>query len=290
MYPTCSMIYQVKMRFAIIVKMKEIVCVFTFLGNHRNGGSLLGCIPLSITIPKAGWTDDLIVFIPFFNWSPKPTETFPYKPQKCIKPSFDSLDMEWASCVDGKEYSSGSSRLRTKIASTEQRAYVEDMIYEAAMAGASYGLDEFNTDGTYSRKMLRKSITIVLTDHLGGCAGAVLCGSSMFCRSSKAPILAFYIVHNNAKNNGRSSSKEASRGIKSEINLALYKTVIALAKHHHCFGIITDILSTDIEAFQAAQKHGLTLVGSVPHSAYVKGQGHTDSLIMHQKVSALASL
>ena len=258
-------------------------------GIHRNGGSLLGCIPLSLDIPKAGWTDDLIVFLPYPKWNPNP-ETTPANPVRRTRQISDSLDIEWASCIEDKEYSSGSSRLRTKVASAEQRAEVEDMIYEAAMAGTSYGLDEFNTDVTYSRKMLRKSITIVLTDHLGGCAGAVLCGSSMFCRSSKAPILAFYIVHNNAKNNGKSSSKEASDGMKSDINLALYKTVIALAKHHHCFGIITDILSTDIEAIQAAQKHGLTIVGSVPHSAYVKGQGHTDSLLMHQKVLALSAL
>ena len=250
---------------------------------------MLGCIPLSLDIPKAGWTDDLIVFLPYPKWNPNP-ETTPANPVRRTRQISDSLDIEWASCIEDKEYSSGSSRLRTEVASAEQRAEVEDMIYEAAMAGTSYGLDEFNTDGTYSRKMLRKSITIVLTDHLGGCAGAVLCGSSMFCRSSKAPILAFYIVHNNAKNNGKSSSKEASDGMKSDINLALYKTVIALAKHHHCFGIITDILSTDIEAIQAAQKHGLTIVGSVPHSAYVKGQGHTDSLIMHQKVLALSAL
>ena len=161
------------------------------------------------------------------------------------------------------------------VANDSQRLAIEGMIHDGAMGGQSIGLDEFNTDGTYARPTFISSITIVLVDQKGTCLGGMLCGCSIFPRSKESPILGFQLIL---------PLQSSSGGEARKLGDILYSIVKKLARHHKCYGILTDILTTDQETLQIAYRNGMMTVGGIPDTAYVKGEGYTDSLLMHQKL------
>ena len=164
------------------------------------------------------------------------------------------------------------------VANESHRLAVERMLYDAAMRGQSYGLDEFDPDGTYARRTFRSSITIVLVDKKGTCLGGMFCGSSIMSRGKDSPILSFYMIFPPQTSGGGSAGGSAQ-----DVADILYPSLRTLARHHKCYGTMTDILTTDHVALDIAYKHGMLTVGSIPDSTYLKGQGYTGSLLMHQK-------
>ena len=256
----------------------------TFAGSYRNGSSLVGCLPMNVDVARNGWTDDLILMHPYSSWKspPEPSNLSLPTPSKHLED--DTLNIKFGDCIQGMTclMQSGMTAM-AQVASKDQRLKVEAIIYKSALAGRSFGLDEFNIDGRYARKMLRKSITIIVTNDNGHCLCGILCGPPLICRSKTAPNLWFYIIKNQSP-----SSQEPYSGLEGKyIDAFAYKLIRTVAKNHGCAGIMTDNLLTDVQAIRNAQKAGLMIVGSVPSSTYVKGQGYTDTVLMHQKLSPL---
>ena len=168
-----------------------------------------------------------------------------------------------------------SLQITVCVADDSQRLAVEGMLHDAAMQGQSIGLDEFNTDGTYARRTFRNSITIVLEDRKRTCLGGMFCGSSNIPRTKESPILGFQLIL------PLQSSGDAETRKLGDI---FYSTIKTLARHHKCYGILTDILTTDQETLQIAYRNGMMTVGGIPDSTYLKDDGYTGSLLMHHKL------
>ena len=247
------------------------------IGNYKNGGSQIGCIPLSIDVPDIGFTDDLIVYIPLYYPVQVLKRSIPELPLACYIPKEDSIASDFAMPINNLMFQVHDKPAIVKIANTYQRLELEKMIYNSAAQGESFGLDEFDGDGTYSRKLFHTSMTIVLSQD-SRCIGGIICGSSALCRSRNAPNLGFQLVIDKLT----SSETQLKYPIDNDgVSDVLYEVVQKLAQHHKYKGIITNILFSDSASIKQAMKHQLVITGSIPYSAYVKGKGNTHALLMH---------
>ena len=161
-------------------------------------------------------------------------------------------------------------KLSATIASDSDLLQVEHMIHREALAGNGFGLDEFNKDGTYSRKSLYVSCTIVAKDSNDECVGAMLIGKPTLCRSKKSPMLGVYLV--------LPVNMQCTN-----LGMMMYDLAIKLVHHHQYQGLITDIFSCNHRLIEIASGTGFKITGSVPNSAYIKDVGHCDSVLMCYK-------
>ena len=144
------------------------------------------------------------------------------------------------------------------------------MVYREALNGNGFGIDEFNANGTYSRKRLHTSCTIVLKDDSDILHGAMFVGQPQLCRSRAAPVLGVYVV-------------VPENTYQRELSLVLYGLAKELARHHRCQGVLTDLFHCNHHIIEIATVAGFSFIGCIPNSAYVNGHGHCDSMLMYNK-------
>ena len=144
------------------------------------------------------------------------------------------------------------------------------MIHDEAGKGNWFGIDEFNKDGTYSRKRFHKSLTVIFRNASKDMVGAMLIGKSSLCRSKVSPMLGVYIVIPEDR-------------VCFDLGRTMYEAAMRLAQHHECEGLITDVFSCCNKLIDLTTKTGFLITGSLPSSAYMAGFGHCDSVLMCYK-------
>ena len=221
---------------------------------------------MSSNIKNTGWVDDVILYQSYSSLQNILPMTEERLPIKCDHPQADTIPPHWASQIERSTRLPDTGIVHVQVASDADRLTVEHMIYDAAMRGSGFALDEFNTNGTYSRKMFKASSTIVVKDSSNSCIGAVICGQTSFCRSQTAPVLGFHVVL-------RDSSVHS-------LGELLFNIAIEVAKHHGYSKILTDVYVCDQDIVALAYKCGFVTTASIPKSGYIKNYGYCDANLM----------
>lgn len=177
-------------------------------------------------------------------------------------------------------YKFGSGNLVCiQMASKEDVFVINEMMYEAAQEGRGFAMDEFNVDGMFSGKLLRKATVICAKDCIGTILAAVVFGPTNFCRSSSTKILGVYMVVN---------PRHQRQGVGQEFSAVLLHKL--QGNKYVCPGVITDVFNVDSVAMQFARCMKFCGIGCIVESGTMKNYGKSDSQILFLPTPYITSL
>ena len=160
-------------------------------------------------------------------------------------------------------------KLTVEVASDKDRVTVNDMIYNAALDGDGFSVDEFTADGYLNCKMFKKTLTVVVKNKAGEVIGAAILGPSSLPCIHETDQLAVYIIV-----------------LKSHKRIGVAKSLgnigLKFAEQNGFKCILMDAFVTNQGAVGLSQYFRMNILGTLRLCGFLKGQGYTDSLILYK--------
>ena len=146
---------------------------------------------------------------------------------------------------------------------------VEKIIRRAASSGRVFGIDEFTEKGLWNRKFLRRTYVLGLYNVVNDLQGVVLFGPSSICRTDSVLVSGYIALEPDCRHKG--------------IETQLMRLVEKLTQQLNFEGVLMDVFRTEFEFMSLLMDMGYTVTGSLPKCGFVKGKGHTDSLLLYKE-------
>ena len=148
----------------------------------------------------------------------------------------------------------------------------EKMCRQSADDCESFGIDEFDEEGHFNRKLFRSS-NIVLAEQAssGDIVGASIIGPAKLTRTPVSLLAHQYIIAKKGQN-------------QSSVGEALINYGLSSIKQLGYKGVLSDIYPTNTYQVHLYNDFNFTFRGSLPYAGYLKGLGPSPSLLVYLRV------
>ena len=186
------------------------------------------------------------------------------KPTRSQHPTYKAMDKH---C----NFQDGST---ARIRSTNEQCDIQkafDILSQAAYQGSTFAIDEFPSLEIFMNSFLDGRQLIIIEKEQDTVVGVGILGTSHICRSSTSPNAVIYLY-----------LLPQFRG------QGYGKLVFSfLEKHATSCGfsaVLVDAFYTKDFPNKFMANLGYRIVGSIPYSGYVKGQGWTDAILFYKRI------